>query len=136
MVSTALVNDFEYLKDFGFSDQQVKGLSRLSQKQKENLLHITQEQEKKMVTKDYLELQISKLKVHFLLQGVALLLSGMVLLGWFIDHLDNKTRAYVDAHFKHIDDRFDAQDKRFDKIESELKDIKNFIFSQSSIKKP
>ena len=80
-----------------------------------------------MVTVEYLSLQAENIKKSLVIQTIGVVFSGMVLLGWFINYLDNKTRDYVNA-------RFDSQDARFDKIESDLKDIKNFIFSLSAPK--
>ena len=78
-----------------------------------------------MVTAEYLDLQAENIKKSLIIQTIGVVFSGMVLLGWFINYLDNKTRDYVNA-------RFDSQDARFDKIESDLTDIKNFIFSLSA----
>ncbi len=79
------------------------------------------------------------MKSQFIVLGVSIVLASLVLLGWHVSHLDNKTRLYVEARFQaqdqrfddfkdSVEARFDAQDKRFDKIDSSLNDIKNFIF--------
>ena len=162
-MAVALAKDLEYLRDFGFSDQQVEGLSRLAQKQEESLSHTTKKQvdqaEKKIVTREYLDLQADNIKKSLVIQTIGVVFSGMLLLGWYINHLDNKTRAYVSARFEGIEDRFEGMENRFksienrfegmenrfksienrfegmenrfDRIESDLKDIKNFMFSRS-----
>ena len=147
MSPTAVAENLRQLKHSGFSEQQAEGLLQVTERQTKELLEAIQKQAKKtepkVLTKEYLDmqianinLQIAKLKISFLVQGIGMLFSGLVLLGWYINHLDNKSRAYVSAHFASQstrfdaqDKRFDAQDKRFDKIESDLKEIKNFIFS-------
>ena len=137
----ALKKDFEYLREYDFSDRQLEGLAHWASQEKAKIEH-------KMVTKGYLDLQVENIKKSLVIQTMGVVLSGMVLLGWFINYLDNKTRLYVEAQFnaqdrhfnarfdaqdKQFNTRFDAQDKRFDKIESDLKDIKNFIFSRASV---
>ena len=129
----ALKKDFEYLREYDFSDRQLEGLAHWASQEKAKIEH-------KVVTKGYLDLQVENIKKSLVIQTIGVVLSGMVLLGWFINYLDNKTRLYVEAQFDAQDKRFDAQDKRFDaqdkrfdKIESDLKDIKNFIFSRASV---
>ena len=154
MANTALADNLKYLQESGFSAQQAESLLQITQKQTKELLESVQEQvnqtEAKMVTKGYLDLQVENIKKSLIIQVGGVMLSGLLLLGWYINHLDNKTRAYIEARFAQQEARFaqqearfEAQDTRFndfkdnvnarfDKIESDLKDIKNFIFSRFS----
>ena len=153
-MTTAMAKNLKNLEESGFSAEQAEVLLQITRQQTEELLENVKEQvdqtEKKVVTKEYLDLQmakmgvqIAKMKTSLFVQTVGIVLAGMVLLGWFIDHLDTKSRAYIDARLSAQDALFtefkdnvfnefkDNVNIRFDKIESDLKDIKNFIFSRS-----
>ena len=134
-MATALVKDIEFLQKYGFSEKQAEGILSVTESRAKQI-------EEKAVTKEYLELKFEKMKNYFIIQAVGIVLASLGLLGWHINYLDNKNRAYVKARFSEFKDnnnaRFEGIEARFDKIESDLKDIKNFIFSRFSAieKKP
>ena len=130
-MATALAHHARYMQESGFSDQQVQSLARFIEERAEQT-------EKKTVTREYLDLQVDNIKKSLVIQTIGVVLSGMVLLGWFVNYLDNKTRLYVEARFDQqktrfndfkdsVNMRFDAQDKRFDKIESDIGKIEENV---------
>ena len=109
--------DLRLLQESGFSAKQAEGILSVTQAQAENT-------EKKVVTREYFEIKFKEMEIKFanmkaylVVQGVGIVLASMAVLGWYISHLDSKTRAYVDV-------RFSAQDQRFNRIESDLKELK------------
>ena len=126
-MAQALANDLKYWQDFGFSEQQAKGLLQVTQKQVEALKNSQKQKEqtaehaeKTPITKMYLDFQVERMKNHLIIQAVGIVFASLGLLGWYINRVDNKTRHYVEA-------RFDTQDKRFDKIESDIDKIKDKV---------
>ena len=111
-MATAGVQELKFLQEYGFSEKQAEGILQVMGAE-------TEKTEKKIVTREYLELKLEKMKNYLIVQAVGIVLASLGLLGWYINYLDNKNRAYVEA--------------RFSKIESDLKDIKTFIFSHSSV---
>ncbi len=148
--------DLELLQGVGFSEEQASAILSVSKSE-------VAKTEEKMVTKESLALKFKDLKIYFIVQGVSIIFASLALLGWFINHSDNRTRLYMestmdarfkgmestmDARFKGMEStmeaRFQAQDQRFDdfkdsvearfdKIDSDLNDIKNFIFGTKTI---
>ena len=122
-MATAGVQELKFLQEYGFSEKQAEGILQVMGAE-------TEKTEKKIVTREYLELKLEKMKNYLIVQAVGIVLASLGLLGWYINYLDNKNRAYVEARFSEFKDSVNT---RFDKIESDLKDIKTFIFSHSSV---
>ena len=143
--------DLRFLQDYGFSEKQAEGILSVTKSQVKELVEKSAQKQaekikEKMVTKEYLDLQAENIKKTLVIQVGGVVLSGLLLLGWYISHLDSKTRAYVDARFsaqdqrfdeqnrrfnerfdeqnRHFDERFDEQNRRFENIESDLKELK------------
>ena len=129
-MATAGVQELKFLQEYGFSEKQAEGILQVMGAE-------TEKTEKKIVTREYLELKLEKMKNYLIVQAVGIVLASLGLLGWYINYLDNKNRAYVEVRFSNVEARFsefkDSVNTRFDKIESDLKDIKTFIFSHSSV---
>ena len=141
MTTIALATNIRHLKEAGFSEKQAESLLQVTQNQAESLLQVTQNQakellkdkvdetDKKMVTKAYLDLQVENIKKSLLLQVGGMVFSGFLILGWHINYLDNKTRAYVDARFEAQDTRLDKIEADISSIELEIKELKNLIIT-------
>ena len=125
--------DLRLLQESGFSAKQAEGILSVTKHRTEELVNQsaqkqTAEIEKKVVTREYFEIKFKEMEIKFVnmkaylvVQGVGIVLASMAVLGWYISHLDNKTRAYVNVRFDEQNKRFDD---RFNRIESDLKELK------------
>ena len=139
-MATALARRYSaHLRESGFSEKQVEGFLQVTEQQAQELLESIQERaeqtEKKTVTREYLDLQVDNIKKSLVIQTIGVVLSGMVLLGWFVNYLDNKTRFYVEARFDQQKTRFNDfkgnVNMRFDKIEGDIKEIRTLVLALS-----
>ena len=143
-MATLALENIKFLKESGFSEKQAESLLQVTQKQAKELLEGVQQKvdqtKEKMVTKAYLDLQVENIKKSLIIQVGGVVFSGFLLLAWYVNHLDSRTRAYVDARFTSqealFEARFEAQDARLDKIEAdissielEIKELKNLIIT-------
>ena len=99
--------DLRLLQEYGFSAKQAEGILSVTQSQAENT-------EKKVVTREYLDLQAENITKSLVIQVGGVVLSGILLLGWFTNYLDNKTHRRFNDFKDNVNVRFDEQSKRFD----------------------
>ena len=158
-MATLALENIKFLKESGFSEKQAESLLQVTQKQAKELLEgvqqkVDQTKEKmvtkayldlraekmvtkdyldlraeKMVTKAYLDLQVENIKKSLIIQVGGVVFSGFLLLGWYVNHLDSRTRAYVDTRFEAQDARLDKIEADISSIEMEMKELKNLIIT-------
>ena len=107
MAQALAERDLRLLQESGFSAKQAEGILSVTQSQAENT-------EKKVVTREYLDLQAENITKSLVIQVGGVVLSGILLLGWFTNYLDNKTHRRFNDFKDNVNVRFDEQNKRFD----------------------
>ncbi len=145
MILTATEKDLKQklMQEGGFSEKQAEGLLAVRRSE-------FTETEVKMFTEQSLDIKFAEMKGYLLMQAIWTVLISLAILGWFVMQLDKRNSLYFGDRFKDMkttmDIKFDAQDRRFDvqdrrfnnfkdsvearfdKIDSDLNDIKKFIF--------